>query len=105
MERSAWKRTEEENFLREWRQVFGPEGTAVIEQVGRRMDLDYGGLDCSILPNGEILFFEANACMLVHLDEAKNEFPYKHEFIPKIREAVTQLINKKLANQKEKSHG
>jgi len=105
MERSPWKIKEEEKFLKEWRQVFGPRGSTVIEQVGRRMDLDYGGLDCSLLPNGEILFFEANACMLVHLDDAKRGFPYKHESIPKIRDAVTQMINKKLALPKEKFHG
>ena len=49
-------------------------------------------MDCSILPDGRVLFFEANACMLLHLDDAKAEFPYKHVAVPKIRDAITQMV-------------
>ena len=84
--------------MTDWRKVFGPQAAAAIEQVAQRLDLDYGGMDCSILANGEVLLFEANACMLVHLDDAKADFPYKHLAIPKIREAVTRLVRKRLSH-------
>ncbi|MBF0563300.1 MAG: tetratricopeptide repeat protein [Alphaproteobacteria bacterium] len=92
MGRSEWKKQEEEAFLTDWRQVFGPRATAAVEDVARRLDLDYGGMDCSILPNGEVLFFEANACMLMHLDDAEAEFPYKHRAVPLIRDAVSRMV-------------
>ena len=96
MGRTEWKKQEEQNFLNNWRQVFGPKASTAIETVAHRMNLDYGGLDCSLLPNGEILFFEANACMLVHLDEAKADFPYKHLSVPQIRNAMTHLVREKI---------
>lgn len=90
MGRVDWKRQEEEDFLTDWRQVFGYRAAAAIEQVAQRMNLDYGGLDCSILPNGEVLFFEANACMLVHDTEAA--LPCKQRAVADIRDAVTFMV-------------
>ena len=92
MGRSPWKKAEEERFLLDWPSVFGPQGEAAVRQVARNLDLDYGGMDCSILPDGRVLFFEANACMLLHLDDAQEEFPYKHQAVPRIRDAITQMI-------------
>jgi len=102
MERADWKKREEEDFLTDWRRVFGPQAAAAVEQVAQRMDLDYGGMDCSILPNGEVLLFEANACMLVHLDDTKADFPYKHLAVPRIQEAMTRMIRNRIA-QTQKS--
>jgi tetratricopeptide (TPR) repeat protein len=93
---SEWKRQEEELFLTHWTQVFGPKAVQAVEQIGRYLDLDYGGMDCSLLPTGEVLLFEANACMLLHLDENQAEFPYKHKAVPLIREAITQMVLKRL---------
>jgi tetratricopeptide (TPR) repeat protein len=92
MGRDDWKKAEEERFLTDWRGVFGPEGAAAIDQVARRLDLDYGGLDCALLDDGRVLFFEANACILVHLDEPPRAFPYKHRYVPPIRDAFTRLV-------------
>ena len=106
MRRTERKKREEEDFLTDWRQVFGPKAAAAIEQVAQRLDLDYGGMDCSILANGEVLLFEANACMLVHLDDAETEFPYKHLAVPRIRDAVTRLVRKKMqGSQGERFYG
>ena len=96
MGRVDWKKAEEEAFLTDWRRVFGPRGTAAVEQVARRLDLDYGGMDCSLLPGGEVLFFEANASMLVHLDDSAAEFPCKHQAVPRIRDAVTRMIRSRV---------
>jgi len=96
MGRTDWKQREEEDFLTDWHQVFGSKAAAIVEQVAQRLDLDYGGMDCSILPNGEVLLFEANACMLVHLDDTVADFSYKHQAVPRIRDAVTCMVRKLL---------
>ena len=95
MGQAEWKKREEEAFLTDWRRVFGA-AAAVVEQVAQRLDLDYGGMDCSLLADGRVLFFEANACMLVHLDDAEAAFPYKFRAVPLIREAVTRMIRKRI---------
>lgn len=99
MGRSEDKKREEEAFLTDWRAVFGAEGAAAVAEVARRLDLDYGGMDCSILPDGRVLFFESNACMLVHLDDSAAEFPYKHVAVPRIRDAVTRMVWDRVARR------
>jgi tetratricopeptide (TPR) repeat protein len=97
MGRSAWKMTEEERFLADWRSVFG-DAAAAVDEVARRLDLDYGGMDCALLPDGRVLLFEANACMLLHLDEAPAAFPYKHRYVPPIREAFSHMVRSRAAS-------
>jgi tetratricopeptide (TPR) repeat protein len=94
MSRSAAKRAEEAAFLADWRAVFGPRATA-IEEIARRLDLDYGGVDCALTQDGQVVLFEANACILLHLDEVPQLFPYKHLAVPPIREAFTDLVRRR----------
>ncbi|HEX3887698.1 MAG TPA: tetratricopeptide repeat protein [Phenylobacterium sp.] len=93
MAKSDWKKAEEERFLDDWRGVFGPTAAAALEETARRLDLDYGGVDCALMPDGQVLLFEANATILLHLDEPAKDFPGKHRHVPKIREAFTRLIH------------
>jgi tetratricopeptide (TPR) repeat protein len=92
MQRSPWKMAEEERFLDDWRGVFGPRAAAATEEAARRLDLDYGGMDCALTREGELLLFEANACILLHLDEPAETFAYKHRHTPPIREAFTRMV-------------
>lgn len=97
MNQSDWKKREEERFVADWRAVFGSRAASAVEQVAQRLDLDYGGMDCSILANGEVLFFEANASMLVYLEEQKSGFPNKYEAGLRIREAVTDMVRNRIS--------
>lgn len=92
MGRADWKMAEEQRFLADWRGVFGPVAARAAEAVARRLDLDYGGMDCALMADGRLLLFEANACMLVHLDEPIQTFAYKHQYVPPIREAFTRMV-------------
>jgi tetratricopeptide (TPR) repeat protein len=92
MQRSPWKMAEEEHFLQDWRGVFGPAAADAVEEAARRLDLDYCGMDCALTADGRLLLFEANACVLLHLDEPAAAFPYKHRYTPPIREAFTRLV-------------
>ena len=96
MERSDFKR-EEEAFLADYAGTFpGPLGDA-IAAVAQRLDLDYAGLDCSIAADGRVILFEANASMLVQLDEPQEDFPYKYTYVPRIFAAIDSLVARKLA--------
>jgi glutathione synthase/RimK-type ligase-like ATP-grasp enzyme len=87
----AMKR-EEEAFLTDFRSAFrGAAADAVIE-VARRLDLDYAGMDCSLLADGRVLLFEANATMLVHLRESRVTAAYKHAHVPRIVDAMSDLV-------------
>ncbi len=92
MARAEWKKREEERFLADWRLVFGELAASAVEQAARRLDLDYCGMDCALTRDGRVLLFEANACMLIHLDEPAAAFPYKHRYVPIIRDAFNRMV-------------
>ncbi len=95
MARSSWKLAEEDRFLEDWRGVFGPQAAAAADAAARRMDLDYAGMDCALTADGGLLLFEANATVLLHLDETPKAAPAKHRHVPPIREAFTRLVRQR----------
>lgn len=97
MQHEAWKRREEEAFLADPRRVLGDTAMAAIEAIGRALDLDYGGVDFSILPDGRVLVFEANATMLAHPEEAGGVYDYKNPYVRKICDAFDAMLARRIA--------
>jgi hypothetical protein len=90
-------RAEEAAFLADHRRVFDGLRGAAVAEVARRLDLDWGGADCGITAAGDVLLFEANASMLVHLDGSREECPEKHAHVPRIFEAMAELVLRRRA--------
>jgi len=99
MAAASWKQQEERRFLEAPEAVLGPAACAAIAAIARRLDLDYGGIDFALLPDGRALFFEANALMLVHLREPAAQFPYKHARVPRIFRAFDAMVAARLAGR------
>ncbi len=99
----GWMKDEEAAFLADYRSVFAGAAGETVRAVARRLDLDYGGIDCALLPDGRVLLFEANATMLVNLADAAEEFPYKHEYVPRIRDAMSCLVLRRIAEAPARS--
>jgi Tfp pilus assembly protein PilF len=93
-----WMKDEEAAFLADWQGAFGGSRAPAARAVARRLDLDYGGMDCGILADGRIVVFEANANMLVHLNDPADAFPYKHRYVPRIFEAMAALMRRRLTD-------
>jgi hypothetical protein len=70
----AERRAEEAAFLDDPEAAVGARGMAAIHQVGQALDLGYCGVDFSILPDGCLLIFEANATMLAHTEDPAGPF-------------------------------
>lgn len=96
MTRAQWMRDEEEAFLADYTQAFPSALAETIHEIGRRLDLDYGGVDCAITPDGRVLFFEANATMLVHLADRHQDFAYKKAYVPRIFDAMSAMIQRRI---------
>jgi hypothetical protein len=92
----AMKR-EEEAFLADFRQAFRGAAADAVGEAARQLDLDYAGMDCTILPDGRVLVFEANAAMLVHLRESREAFAYKHAHVPRMIAAVGDMVLRRIA--------
>jgi len=89
----AWKRQEEEHFLREPEAVLGRCAMQALCDIGKRINLDFCGIDFSLLPDGRVLLFEANATMLVHLEEFHPELQFRNRYVQQILDAFTAMLN------------
>lgn len=56
---------EERAFLDSFDTHWVPRLKPMFQEIGRRLGLDFFGVDCSIAPSGRVLLFEANACMKI----------------------------------------
>jgi tetratricopeptide (TPR) repeat protein len=89
----AERRTEELRFLADPASALGERAMAAIGEIGRRLDLDYAGVDFSVLPDGRVLVFEANATMLAH-PETDPAFAYKNPHVERITGAFQALVER-----------
>ncbi len=87
---------EERRFLDDPESALGEHGMAAIRAIGQRLDLDYAGVDFTILADGRVLVFEANATMLVH-PEAPGPFDYKNPFVSRILGAFETMMANRIA--------
>ena len=92
MAAAADRQAEELRFLQAPQTFLGERAWRAIGEIGKRLDLDYAGVDFSILPDGRILVFEANATMLVHPEAEVSEFAYKNPAVARIVEAFQALL-------------
>lgn len=91
----AWKRAEEALFLEHPGKAIGATAMTAIEAIGRALDLDYCGIDFSLLPDGRVLVFEANATMLVHPEDEQGVLHYKNPYVQTIFNAFNTLFMRK----------
>jgi len=81
------RKHEELDFLAAPEAALGRRAMTALQAIGRRLDLDYAGIDFSLLEDGGLLVFEANAAMLTHLEPADGPFAAKNPFIQRIIDA------------------
>jgi tetratricopeptide (TPR) repeat protein len=86
------RRAEEQRFVEDPHAVLGEAAMTAIGEIGARLDLDYAGVDFSILPDGRVLVFEANATMLVHPEAHDGVFAYKNRAVAAIVGAFEAML-------------
>lgn len=88
------KLDEERRFLEDPQAALGPRAIGALREIGQRLDLDYAGIDFSLLPNGDLLVFEANATMLVHPEAATGPLAHKNPYVQAILDAFTSIVDR-----------
>jgi hypothetical protein len=99
MENHAWKLDEEHRFLQDPRTALGERAMNAIEAIGQRLDLDYGGIDFTLLPDGQVFVFEANATMLAHYERGSGVLAHKNQHVQHIVDAFEQMLAQRTAAQ------
>jgi Flp pilus assembly protein TadD len=86
------RREEEARFLEAPERALGERGMAAIQRIGQALDLDYCGVDFSVLPDGRVVVFEANATMLAHLENPTGPYAYKNGYVQMIADAFQRML-------------
>ncbi|MDR3513650.1 MAG: tetratricopeptide repeat protein [Caulobacteraceae bacterium] len=92
MARDPARIAEELAFLRDPTAAIGERALAAVRAIGERLGLDYAGLDFSVLPDGQVLVFEANATMLVHPEAPSSPFAHKNPYVTTILDAFQAML-------------
>jgi hypothetical protein len=86
---------EERRFLRDPGAALGARVWAAVTAIGRRLDLDYGGIDFSVQNDGRVLVFEANATMLVHRERMNGPLAHKNPHVQRIVDEFEHMLSRR----------
>ncbi len=92
MEDAPDRLAEEMRFLEDPAAAIGADAWAAVTAIGAAMDLDYGGVDFSLMPDGRVLLFEANATMLAHPEAPDGPLAHKNPAIERIFDAFQTML-------------
>ena len=93
MEKSAWKRAEEADFMAQFDEGFARRHAAALGAIHDRLQLDYVVLDCAETRDGRLLLFEADSAAMVHANDPVEIFPYKQPQMNKLFGAFRGMLD------------
>lgn len=91
---SEEKRAEEAVFMREFDNAFAARHRSALDEMSRRVGLDYFIVDCAENQDNELLVFEADNTAVVHNMDSPDVFPYKPPQMRKIFAAFSAMLSR-----------
>ncbi|MBR0780720.1 ATP-grasp domain-containing protein [Bradyrhizobium iriomotense] len=88
------KRAEEAVFIQDFDSAFAARHKNALDEMSRRVGLDYFIVDCAENQDGELLVFEADNTAVVHNMDPPAVFPYKPPQMRKIFAAFTAMLSR-----------
>jgi Flp pilus assembly protein TadD/glutathione synthase/RimK-type ligase-like ATP-grasp enzyme len=88
-------RAEELAYLTDMAAALGPKAMAALTGIAAMLELDYGGIDFGIGPDGNVLVFEANPVMAVYFPDEDERFAYRRSAIVRIVDAVRGMFSRR----------
>jgi hypothetical protein len=82
-------------FLQDMEHAIGTRAVAALRQICVTLDLDYAGIDFAVSERGEILFFEANATMVMAPLSADSKWDYRRPAFDAVFAAVRRMIDER----------
>ena len=84
----------EMNYLFSPTNTLGAQAMEGLKEIARTLNLDFFGIDFTVLPNNELVVFEANPAMRHNFDHAAN-FPYTRPYLETISRAFQNMMKRK----------
>jgi cytochrome c-type biogenesis protein CcmH/NrfG len=79
-------------FLEDMPAVLGAPALAALERIAATLELDYGGIDFGIDPQGRIAVFEANATMIVPPPPADARWDYRRTAVERVCDVARAMF-------------
>jgi tetratricopeptide (TPR) repeat protein len=92
MANSAGNQAKDAAFLNDMPQFIGARGMAALERINATLDLDYCGIDFGVNADGDILFFEANATMVMVPLSMDPKWDYRRPAFEAVFSAVRKML-------------
>lgn len=89
------KQAEERRFLETPVEALGPRAAAAVAAIGERLDMDYAGIDYTVLADGRVLVFEGNATMSVYFPH-EPEYAYKTAHVQAVLDAFEAMMERRI---------
>ena len=89
---SPAKRREEAVFLSDFNATFGARHRGALDEIARRVGLDYFAIDCAETKTGQLLIFEADIAAIVHDMDPPDVYPYKGPQMQRIFAAFAAML-------------
>jgi hypothetical protein len=100
MAHSAENRAKDSAFLDNMANALGPRAVAALERISAELGLDYGGIDFAVNAQGDVLFFEANATMVMVPLTPDEKWAYRRPAFERVFSAVrTMLMDRSRADE------
>ena len=96
MKSTPWMMEQEARFVQDAEGVLGPRATAALQEIARRTELDFFGMDFTVLDDGRVLVYELNPSMRHSFDHGKN-FPYLLPSLHRISDAFRDMVDERIA--------
>jgi hypothetical protein len=95
MAESKAKRAEEARFMETFDDDFARRHAEALKGVVERFGLEYMGIDCAELPDGQLLVFEGDIALVAHDMDSPDVYPYKGPQMRKLFAAFYNMLRQK----------
>jgi hypothetical protein len=98
MTESAHKRADEARAMMHFDATFAARHREAFAALQGRLPFDYCSIDCSELPDGRLLVFEADTAAIIHAMDPEAVFPYKHAQMRRVFAAFGDMLRRRMTS-------
>ncbi len=95
MLQNSKNRDEEASFMRNFDSAFAVKHHRALQELDRRIGLDYYSIDCAETTDGHLLVFEIDSGAVVHSMDPVDIFPYKAPQMNRVFKAFQQMLQRR----------
>lgn len=98
MTESADKRADEAQAMMHFDATFAARHREAFTALHERLPFDHYSIDCSELPDGRLLVFEADTAAIIHAMDPEAVFPYKHLHMRRVFAAFGDMLRRRMTS-------